>query len=289
MDKESYGYFAHLDTALTESLSASGGFRHDRAEFDFKWVDAGTHDSKTIDEDLYTFGVNYRFMSNSSAYASYAKSFRYPAIDEFFNFYYNTVNDSLKAQTSDDFETGVRVRFDSGLVLALNLFRIVTEDEIFYNPMTGANENLDGDSIRQGVELSASKEIHDILFSGSYTYRHTDIDGGQYDGMEVPNVPRHQFTVGVQKTFCDLVQLGLDGSYVGERRYVSDFDNNLGHQDDYFLLTGKLAYLLEKGSVYIAVNNILDQEYEEYGVDYGAEYLYPSPEINFVAGVDLRF
>jgi len=37
------------------------------------------------------------------------------------------------------------------------------------------------------------------------------------------------------------------------------------------------------------VKNILDQEYEEYGVDYGEEYLYPSPEINFVAGIDFRF
>jgi len=289
MRKESYGYFAHLEVAVTESLSVSGGLRYDRAEFDFKWIDAGTHDSKTIDEDLYTFGVNYRFMKNSSAYASYAKGFRYPVIDEFFNFYFNTINDTLKAQTSDDFEAGLRLRLESGLALGLNLFRVVTEDEIFYNPLTGANENLDGDSIRQGLELSASKNIHDILFSGSYTYRHTDIDGGQYDGKDLPNVPRHQFTVGVQKTFYDRVQLGLDGSYVGERRYISDFDNNLGHQDDYFYLAGKLAYLLNKGSIYIAVNNILDQEYEEYGVDYGAEYLYPSPEINFVAGVDFRF
>ena len=289
MSKESYGYFTHVDVSVTESLSASGGVRHDRAEFDFKWVDAGTSDSKTIDEDLYTLGVNYRFMGNSSAYVSYSKSFRYPVIDEFFNFFTNTVNESLGAQNSDDLEAGLRLRLESGLALGLNLFRVVTDDEIFYNPLTGANENLDGDSIRQGVELSASKNIHDILFSGSYTYRHTDIDGGQYDGKDLPNVPRHQFTIGVQKTFYNRIQLGLDGSYVGERRYISDFDNNLGHQDDYFYLAGKLAYLLEKGSIYVAVNNILDQEYEEYGVDYGAEYLYPSPEINFVAGVDFRF
>jgi iron complex outermembrane receptor protein len=289
MSKESYGYFAHADVAVSENLSASGGFRHDRAEFDFKWVDVGSSASKTIDEDLYTFGITYRLPGTSSVYASYAKSFRNPVIDEFFNFYFNTVNDRLKAQTSDDFEAGVRLRLESGLSLDLNLFRVVTEDEIFYNPLTGANENLDGDGIRQGVELSVSQNIHDVLFSGSYTFRHTDIDGGQYDGKDLPNVPRHQLTVGVQKTFLDRVQLGLDGVYVGKRRYISDFDNNLGHQDDYFNLAGKLAYLLERGSMYVAVNNLLDEEYEEYGVDYGAEYLYPSPEINFVAGVEVWF
>jgi len=286
MSKESYGYFAHLDVSMTDNLAASGGYRHDRAEYDF---DANSSDSKTIDEDLYTLGFNYRLMGNSSAYASYAKSFRYPVIDEFFNFFSLTVNDELKAQTSDDFEAGVRLRLESGLSLDVNLFRIVTEDEIFYNPLTFVNENLDGDSIRQGVEVAFSKNFHDILLSGSYTYRDTDIDGGQYDGKDVPNVPRHQFTIGVQKTFYDRVQLVLDGVYVGKRRYVSDFDNSLGYQDDYFSLAGKLAYLLQSGSVYVAVNNLLDQEYEEYGVDYGAEYLYPSPEINFVAGIEARF
>ncbi len=210
-------------------------------------------------------------------------------IDEFFNFYYNTVNDTLTAQTSDDFEAGLRLQLDSGLAVNINLFRVVTKDEIFYNPTTFANENLDGDSIRQGVELSASKNIYDILLSGSYTYRNTDIDGGQYDGNDLPNVPEHQFTVGVQKTFFERIQVGLDGTYVGKRRFISDFDNSLGYQDDYFNLSGKIAYLLKSGSAYIAVNNLLNKEYEEYGVDYGAEYLYPSPKINFLAGVDFRF
>jgi len=289
MRRKSYGYFTHAEVSVTEALAVSGGARKDRAEFDFKSDDEGSSDSKNLNESLYTLGVNYRFKQGSSAYASYAKSFRYPVIDEFFNFYYNTVNDTLTAQTSDDFEAGLRLQLDSGLAVNINLFRVVTKDEIFYNPTTFANENLDGDSIRQGVELSASKNIYDILLSGSYTYRNTDIDGGQYDGNDLPNVPEHQFTVGVQKTFYERIQVGLDGTYVGKRRFISDFDNSLGYQDDYFNLSGKIAYLLKSGSAYIAVNNILNKEYEEYGVDYGAEYLYPSPKINFLAGVDFRF
>ncbi len=289
MSRKSYGYFTHWDVAATENLSLSGGIRKDRAKFDFKANEAGTSDSLDMDETVYTIGADYRFMESSSAYASYAKSFRYPVIDEFFNFNFNTVIDSLDAQDSDDFEVGVRLQFESGLSLGVNLFRIVTKDEIYFNPLTFANENLDGDSLREGIELSASKEIHDILFRGSYTLRHTDIDGGQYDGKDMPNVPKHQFTVGAQKTFFDRVQLNLDGTYIGKRRFISDFDNNLGNQDDYFYLAGKLSYLLKSGSAYIAAYNILDQKYAEYGVDYGSEYLYPSPRINFVAGVNFSF
>jgi iron complex outermembrane receptor protein len=290
MSKESYGYFAHADLDLNKSLSASGGFRKDRAKFKFKPKDAGTSDSNTIDEDLYTFGVNYQFMGNISAYASYSKSFRYPVIDEFFNYYSNTVNSDLDAQVSDDFEVGMRHQCESGLSVGINLFRVVTNNEIFLNPATYANQNLDGDSIRQGVELSASKNIYDILFSGSYTFRDTDIDGGEYDGSELPGVPQHQWTLGAQKTFAKRIQLVLDGNYVGERRFISDFANDHGDMEDYFYLTSKLSYLLDKGSVYIAVNNILNDEYSEYGVIYGVEEnFYPSPKINFKVGAEFRF
>ncbi|MGW8313391.1 MAG: TonB-dependent receptor [Desulfuromonadales bacterium] len=289
MSRSSYGYFTHWEVAATENLALSGGVRKDRAKFDFKANEAGYSDSLDMSQSVYTLGANYQFMENSSVYASYAKSFRYPVIDEFFNFNFNTVNDSLNAQDSDDFEAGMRLQFDSGLFVGLNLFRIVTKDEIYFDPLTFANENLDGDSVRQGIELSASKEIQGILLRGSYTYRHTDIDGGQYDGNQMPNVPKHQFTVGALKTFFNRVQLDITGTFIGKRRYISDFDNSLGYQDDYFYLAGKLSYLLSRGAAYIAVYNILDQKYAEYGVDYGSEYLYPSPTINFVAGVNFRF
>jgi iron complex outermembrane receptor protein len=291
LSKESHGYFAHADLALTDRLSISGGGRKDRASFRFKSHDTGGSESNTLKENLYTVGASYRFAKNSSVYLSYAKSFRYPVLDEMYNFFDNSVNSRLGAQTSDDLELGMRHQFESGLVLGVNLFRVVTQDEIFYNPATFSNENLDGDSLRQGVELTVEQNIFDILFSGSYTFRDTDIDGGQYDGKELPNVPQHQWTLGAQKTFGEHVQLGLNGTYIGERRYISDFDNSHHDQDDYFYLTGKLAYLLDNGSMYLTVNNILDEEYAEYGAlnFMGEEGLYPSPGINFLAGLTFSF
>jgi iron complex outermembrane receptor protein len=291
LSRDYYGYFAHADISFTEKMSVSGGARKSRGEFDFKHKNAGTSVSKTIDEELYTLGLNYRIMENSSAYASYTKSSRFPVLDEFFSFADNSVNIELDAQTSDDFEVGLRFQLETGLAFSLNLFRLETENEIFYNPATYANENLDGDTIRQGVELSASKEIYDILLTGSYTFRDTEIEGGQYDGKELPNVPEHQATLSALKTFGSRVQLGLNGTYVGERRFISDFDNSKGKLEDYFYVTSKLSYLLEKGSVYVAVNNLLDEEYSEYGVlsFSGEEAFYPSPEINFIVGAEFRF
>jgi iron complex outermembrane receptor protein len=291
LSKKNHGYFAHVDLDLTERLTVSGGGRKDRAKYRFKSLDAGSSESNSLDEDLYTLGASYRFTNNSSVYLSYAKSFRYPVLDEMFNFFDNTVNSGLDAQTSDDIELGLRHRFASGLAVGVNFFRVVTQDEIFYNPADFANENLDGDSIRQGVELTFEQSLFDILFSGSYTFRDTEIDGGMYDGKELPNVPQHQWTLGALKTFGDRVQLGLNGTYIGERRFISDFDNSHDEQEDYFYLTGKLAYLLDQGSMYLTVKNLLDQEYAEYGAlnFMGEEGFYPSPGINFLAGLTFSF
>lgn len=294
--RDNYGYFGHVEIALTDALAISGGLRKNRAEFDFKHKNAGTSVSKTIDEDLYTVGVNYRLLKNASVYASYARSSRFPVLDEFFSFTDNSVNIELDAQRSDDFEVGARFQLDSGFTFGVNLFRIETEKELFYNPSGGAygyggNENFDGDTIRQGIEISASKAIYDVFLTGSYTYYDTEIDGGQYDGQDFPGVPEHQATLGIQKTFGNRIQLGLNGTYVGERRFISDFANNQDKLEDYFYLTSKLSYLLEQGSVYLAVHNLLDEEYSEYGVlsMSGERAFYPSPELNFVAGVNLRF
>lgn len=291
LSRTSYGLYAHLEAALTEYFTVSGGARSDRADFDFKSLDDGTSDSVDLDEDLYTLGLNYTVPGGISLYASYAKSFRYPVLDEMYNFFNNSVNSSLGAQTADDFEVGARYRSEAGLSLAVNFFHSLTKDEIFLDPALFANLNLDGDTIRQGVELAASLELDRLLLSGSYTYRDTEIDGGQYDGNEVPNVPEHQASVGAQVPLSEKLRLGLTGTYVGERRFISDFANAQDKQDDYFLLSGRLSYYLPQGTAYLVVNNILDEEYEEYGaLNYlGEKGYYPSPEINFLAGVDFRF
>ncbi len=309
LSRELYGYFAHAEIFLNEKLAVSGGVRKSRAEFNFKadayydydgftWTDNFSA-SKTLDESQYTLGLNYRLFNNSSVYASYTRSTRFPVLDEFFSYTYNSIDTELHEQTTDGFEAGLRMRYESGTAFSVNLFRLEAEDEIFYNPYNevniyGANDNLDGDTVRQGFELTVSQEFDSLLLTGSYTYRYAEIDGGRYNGKEIPNVPEHQWSLGAQKMFGKHVQLGINGTYVGERRFISDFNNDFDMLDDYFYVTSKLSYLLENGSFFVAVNNLLNEEYSEYGVlqlpiDTAEEAFYPSPKVNFVVGAEFRF
>ncbi|MFQ5483711.1 MAG: TonB-dependent receptor [Desulfobacterales bacterium] len=289
LEKANYGYYIHDEFFLTDYLTASGGYRHDRAEYKF---DPSRPDQKSFDEDAYTAGINYNFYGNSHLYASFSRSFRYPVLDELFNFFKNTIDIDLMPQTSDDFELGIRHNFTKSLYAKVNVFRIDTEDEIFFNPTTFSNENLDGDTRRDGVEISLGKTFENITIKSSYTFTDAEIRDGQFSGNDVPNVPEHKIALDSVIFLGKGFTLAVNGTYVGERRFESDFSNDFGYQDDYFLLNAKIKYNWKKWELSLDLNNLLDQEYSEYGVLGGSptqRAFFPSPGINFLLGLSVSY
>ena len=69
-------------------------------------------------------------------------------------------------------------------------------DEIIYNPSAVANVNLDETS-RYGADLFVTYALTEKLeASVNYTYVSAKIDGGFFDGSEVPLVPKHKLRSG---------------------------------------------------------------------------------------------
>ena len=290
LGKKNYGYYLYDDISLLDNLSLSGGYRHDRAEFDFK---PSIPDHKNIDEDLFTGGINYNFYKDSSAYLSFSRSFRYPLLDELFSFTMNTINTNLKHQESDDYEIGIRHSFNETLYGNINVFRIDTDDEIFYNPATFSNKNLNHKTRRDGVEVSLTKIFERVTLSGSYTFTDAEIKGGIWKDNEVPNVPRHKASLD---TVFDLGRgwtVAVNGIYIDERPFISDFANAFDDQEDYVLINTRVRYAWKHVSAFLDINNITDENYSEYGVLGGfpvlEEAFYPSPEINFLVGLSADF
>jgi len=299
LGKENYGFYIHDEIYLLDSIAISGGYRYDKAEFTFK---PSTPDRTEMSENLYTAGINYNFYKKSYAYFSFSHSFRYPVIDELFNFSYNTINTDLVPQTSDDYELGVRYFFTPSLFANVNLFYIDTENEIIYDPASydpasgflGANVNLDGKTRREGLEVVLSKVYEKMTLSGSYTYTDAKIIGGNYDGSKCPNVPRHKATLNTLFSLGHGFSLNVNGFWVGERPFVSDWANAFDEQDDYFVLNTKLKYCWKNLTAFLNINNLTNEEYSEYVVLSifsipPEEAFYPSPKINFLAGISADF
>ncbi|MFW6137414.1 MAG: TonB-dependent receptor [Candidatus Aminicenantaceae bacterium] len=283
--KENYGIYIHDELYVTDRLSVSAGYRYDEVEYTFDPETLQQVESVKSDESLFTGGITYNYNNASHVYASYSRSFRYPAIDEL-----TYASDILEPQTSDDYEVGFRHYFSDAFYAKVNFFRIDTENELLYDPsIPFGNTNFEDETRREGVEISAGHKFAHVDLKGTYSYTDAEIRGGRFDGNDFPGVPEHQ--ASATATFYPMknLSMALNGVYVGERPFISDFANEADDQDDYFVANTKIRYQWKKMSVYLNVYNLFNKEYEEYGVYSGGERAYyPSPKINFLLGFTMK-
>jgi iron complex outermembrane receptor protein len=289
LKKKNYGYYIHDEINISDTLRLSGGYRHDRVEFTFI---PSSPEEIAMDKDLYTGGVNYLFYKKSYIYLSFSRSFRYPLFDELYSFFTNTVNTNLIPQTSDNYEAGVRHYFSDGVYSQINFFRIDTDNEIIFNPLTYINENLDGLTRREGIEISFNAKIFRWLtVKGGYTYLDATIRDGTFKGKDIPNVPRHKAVFELISSVKKGLTLILNGVYIGERPFISDFSNEFSYQKSYLILNSRIMYQWKNLSAFLDINNLTDRRYSEYGVIGGypvEKAFYPSPRINFLAGLSVK-
>lgn len=293
LKKQNSAFYLHDEIFPHSRLGISGGYRYDDVNYHFQPSSpAGTD----FDQHLATVGVNFNIAGASHFYASAAKSFRYPLLDELFNFFSNTIDTTLRPQRSNSYETGLRA--STGTVSGeFNYFHVHSHNELFFNPTGGvfgfgANENLDGTSKRQGVELSAAGRSETLSVSGHYTYTNAKILEGVFVGRTIPNVPRHRSTIEFAFQPTQAIGVIMNGTYVGTRLFESDYQNAFGNQDRYVVINLKLRHEQDRVNTFIEVRNLTDHEYADYGVLGGfpvERAFFPSPGINVRVGTTLEF
>ncbi len=295
LEKYNTAYLIQDELGIGQHLSFSGGFRSDRAVFSYT---PSTPSKRTLDENSYNFGINYAFNEASHVYANYSRGFRYPVLDEQFSFFSSSIDTTLMPQTSDNYEVGTKIRIGTHLVAGVNLFRLEIEDEIFFNPDVSvlANVNMEGTSIRQGAEFSLAWQGPALYVGATYTYTDTEFDGGPFDGNEVPFVPTDKATAKVSYAFECGLTLGLNAVYVGERFFISDFENQFDKEDAYTVVNAKIQYDWRGLTFFADLNNIFNEEYNTYSVVgfNSATFdnqpsIYPAPEFNAMVGVKAFF
>jgi len=290
LKKKNYGVYVHDEFSATDKLVLSTGYRWDQVDYEFSPTAPGTRSSVDYDEKVLSAGLNYRFLDRSHVYFSFAQGFRYPVLDEIFSFFRNAINSDQRPQATDNYELGVRHDFTDNLYGNLNLFRLDTKDELFYNSATFTNENLGPQTRREGIEVAAGFDSRRLGLRGSYTYRDTEIRGGAFAGNEIPNVPRHQASLDLVWRPAAGLSLALNGIHVGARYFEGDFANGFEQQDDYQVFNLKMKYAWQKYTAFLDLNNVFNEKYAPYGVISSLHVepaLYPAPEFNLFAG--LRF
>ena len=292
LEKVNQGFYVHDEIYPLESLALSAGYRYDRADFRFA---PSTPDRTSYDRNVFTAGINYGFHPDTYVYAGYSGSFRYPVLNEMFNFFTNTIDSGITPQTSNGLETGLRHYFGGSFFGELNFFQIDADREIFYNPAGGtfgfgANENFEGRTRRRGMEFSSGVSRGIATLRGNYSVVQTRIRDGQYTGRQVPGVAAHKMAAEVFVQITPRLTASVNGTYVGSRYFHSDWSNRFGKHDGYFLLNSRISYRRDHFTLFADFNNIMNQEYAEYGVmgSFPVERaFYPSPKFNARVGIRL--
>ncbi|MBF0622648.1 MAG: TonB-dependent receptor [Magnetococcales bacterium] len=288
LEKKNLGLYLQDTLILNDQWLVSAGYRHDQVDYAF-----GPGAGLTTDHDAqaWSLGVVYGWAKGSSAYANLSRSFRYPLLDELFSYATNTLDQTLKPQTANEYSVGVRHQFDQGLMVDLSLFQIITEDEIFYNAATFANTNLDGDSLREGITLSMVQKWQDFSVKAGYTWMKTEVRDGAFKGSEIPTVPQHQLSGGASWQLHDDLDVSLQGRYVGSRRYSGDFANTVKDQGSHFVADGRMRYKFKLLTATLDVKNLMNRDYSEYGALSwtGERAWYPSPGRRFFLSASLNF
>ena len=294
LEKMNQGFYLHDELFPQKDIGLSGGYRFDRVEYAFT---PSSPSRTTLNEHLATAGVNYALSGDAYLYLGFSQGFRYPLLDELFNFFSNTIDRTLTGQTSNSYEVGLRQTYSGASFGQINYFYVNTENEIFFNPTGGAfgfgaNENLDGRTRRHGIEVSAGGTVHEVSASGSYVYTHATILDGGLAGRRVPNVPAHRLTLQTLIPLSERFRLGVDGRFVGVRLFESDYGNSFGDQEAYVVVNLKAQYDLGRVELFADFRNLLDREYAEYGVLGGfpvERAFFPSPGFHMHVGTTLGF
>ncbi|MCM8811885.1 MAG: TonB-dependent receptor [Candidatus Omnitrophica bacterium] len=262
-NRTAYGIYLEEALRLFERLTITMGFRFDKSRYEESLTFPTFDGTLRFEGRSPKVGVNYRIHDSASIYASAARAFKAPNIDDL-DAVLPPFNDSVdvKPQLADHYEVGVRWQAAPWAVIKAAGFFIHAKDEILFNFFTFENSNFT--TRRKGMELSVSGDWKEkgVSYYSTYTLMEAQFHKGIFTGYEIPAVPRHRVTAGVRFPIVKNLAGDLDLLWVGDQFRINDFNNRFP-ADIYGVVNGTLEYRLPKNTrVYCTVLNLLDEEYE---------------------------
>jgi outer membrane receptor protein involved in Fe transport len=200
------------------------------------------------------------------------RSFRAPTLNELYrSFQQGTVftqnNPLLRAERLTGAETSLRATgFDSkvetrGTLFWADIVDPVTNVTISSGALTVRQRQNLGRTRSIGVELDGTVHLnHALQLSAGYQYTHaTVVDSPTLIGLNVPEVPRHQFTWEARYWEPRRVMLNVQGRYAS-----SQFDDDLNTLllPRYYVMDFFAGREFRRGlTFYVAAENLLNQRY----------------------------
>jgi iron complex outermembrane receptor protein len=291
--KNSTGLYGLDEFSILQNLILSLGFRWEWATYDFLQDVPRLRDKTHENEPAFNVDLTYLFDKKSSVWIGVRRSFRFPVTDELIQFFPTfEVNPNIEPQVSYQYEAGVRHAFTDWIEANLTLFWIETHNEIFFNPVTFANENFPK-TRRQGIEVGArAKPFQWLSLWANYSYINPTLQQQPYSGNTIPGVPRNKGSFGANVLIWNNLSFNAATTFVGSSYLISDWANQVTKNPTYYTIDLKLSYAWKGLKAFVGVNNLTNQKYAQWAVTNGtgtSQFYYASPTRNFIGGVSYTF
>ncbi|MBI3318051.1 MAG: TonB-dependent receptor [Candidatus Omnitrophica bacterium] len=287
------GLFIEETLDLFDRLGVTAGFRYDKSRYEEDLTFPAFAGTLRFSGSSPKGGLTYQVSDRMSLFASVARSFKAPNIDDLDAVLppFNDATD-LQPQEANHLEAGFRWNPVRWARIKLAGFGVHTKDEILFNPFTSANANFT--TRRAGLELGLEGDLpwRGITTYGTYSLLKATFHKGAFTGYEIPATPRHKVTCGLHLPLTRGLSADLDTLWVGKQWRINDFNNQLP-ADIYGVVNLALNFQLpRRAKAYFKLLNLLDEEYETFPSSNGTVVSTgenPAPPRTFAAGVSWDF
>lgn len=285
--ERSVGVFVEEIAQLTSRLTLAGGVRFDRwrnyrAQNATRSLNANTPTNATLFADRTETAFSpqgsllYKPRENVALVASIYRAFRQPTLNELYRSFrvgdaLTLANENLRAERLTGGEFGVNVnsfkrRLDTRAVFFwTDIARPVANVTLNTTPalITRQRQNL-GRTRSRGLELELDARLRGRwALSGSYLFADAMVlkfpADTELEGLRLPQVARHQFTVQLRYTNPARFDFGLQGRFAGAQ---FDDDLNRFRLERFFTLDALVSRRLARAvELFAAAENLLNSRY----------------------------
>jgi len=309
------GDFDQYVQALWQFLpawSATAGIRHSLIQFNstdtpIAGVSQGDHNSVTYEASLPVVGLAYAASQDVRLYGNVGRGFETPTLNELA---YRPnglpgLNTALQSDHSDNYEIGIKTRFDHGGQFQAAVFLIQTQSEIVTQTNSGGRavyQNA-GATKRDGIELSWRQNLPgDWRALLAYTYLNAFYKDAYLTCLTTPcPAPNKLVTAGNQipsiarsTAYADLGWTPPTGWQAGvearasSRMYVDDINSQAA--PGYAILGVRTGYRFAAGpwevNAFARIDNLFGQNYAGSIIvdETSGRFFEPAPARNYLAG-----
>ncbi|MBI4343639.1 MAG: TonB-dependent receptor [Candidatus Omnitrophica bacterium] len=292
-NKGDIGLFVEETLRFFDRLTVMAGLRFDKARFeeDISFPSfLGTLRFEGLSPKL---GASVDLVEGLTAYASFARPFKAPEVDDFSAVVPTTFvgNLNLQPQQADDYELGLRGAHPGLGAFTAAVFFNRIDDEILFNANVFQNQNMDTE--RTGLELVLEPRLplERLDTRLAYTFIEAEFRKGEFKGRAIPGVPEHRFTASLIYELVPGFFATADWLLVQDGFRINDFNNTLP-ADNYGVLNLGVRLVYGNLTVYFTVENATNEEYTTFQSSNGVIVSTgenPAPPTSFIAGLTLRF